>query len=75
MIGKGHEEPISNKAVEFQYSSNVYETFVKLIDRVFLTLLCPTDPLHTISNVSLQSLSTYEIADTVSVKKKKHPRN
>lgn len=67
MIGEGHEELTSSRAPEFQYSSSFQETIMKLIDRVFLTLLCPTDPQHTTSNVSLQSLGTYDIADTVHV--------
>lgn len=75
LIGKGQEEPISSRAAEFQYSSNVQETVVKLIDRVFLFLLCPTEPQHTISNISLQSLSIYDVAGKVHVKKTKNPRN
>lgn len=71
MIGKGHEEPINSRAAECQHSSNVQETVVKLIDRVLFILLCPIDPQHVISNVSLQSLSTYDVGYTAHVKKKK----
>lgn len=67
MMREGHEKPISSRAAELEYSSNVQETVMKFSDRVFPILFCPTDPQHTISNVSLYSSGTYDIADTAHV--------